>query len=91
MRRTIAIMKDLFNASPEVITRMSAAFDAAVSTLPEPAFHANLIAEAILRMASQGERDPVVLESKAMRAADRASALSIGVDRFRKNAARNAS
>jgi len=36
--------------------------------LPEPvhAFHTNLIAEAILRTASQGERDPVVLKRMAM-------------------------
>jgi hypothetical protein len=63
-------MKDFANASfpPEVISVMEQALDAAVATLPEPihSHHVQLIAEAILRAAHSGERDPVVLQRLAL-------------------------
>ena len=58
-------MKDFSNASfpPEVISVMEAALDAAVASLPEPVHsrHVQALAEAILRAAHGGERDPVVV------------------------------
>ena len=55
-------MKDFSNASfpPEVISVMEVALDAAVASLPEPVHssHVQAIAEAILRGAHGGERDP---------------------------------
>ena len=64
------IMKDFSNASfpPEVISVMEVALDAAVATLPEPVHsgHVQAIAEAILRAAHGGERDPIVLQRLAL-------------------------
>jgi hypothetical protein len=64
------IMKDFSNASfpPEVISVMEAAFDAAVASLPEPVHssHVQTIAEAILRAAHGGERDPIALQRLAL-------------------------
>jgi hypothetical protein len=63
-------MKDFSNASfpPEVISVMEAALDAAVASLPEPVHssHVQAIAEAILRAAHSGERDPMVLKRLAL-------------------------
>src|SRR5215212_10110210 len=63
-------MKDFSNASfpPEVISVMEAALDAAVASLPEPVHssHVQAIAEAILRAAHGGERDPAVLQRLAL-------------------------
>jgi hypothetical protein len=63
-------MKDFANASfpPEVISVMEQAFDAAVASLPEPVHstHVQFIAEAILRAADKGERDPQVLQRLAL-------------------------
>ena len=63
-------MKDFANASfpPEVISVMEAALDAAVASLPEPvsSAHVQLIAEAILRAAHSGERDPIALQRLAL-------------------------
>jgi hypothetical protein len=63
-------MKDFANASfpPEIISVMETAFDAAVASLPEPvsSHHVQAIAEAILRAAHDGERDPVALERLAL-------------------------
>jgi hypothetical protein len=64
------IMKDFSNASfpPEVISVMEAALDAAVASLPEPVHsrHVQALAEAILRAAHGGERDPIVLQRLAL-------------------------
>jgi hypothetical protein len=64
------VMKDFSNASfpPEVISVMEAALDAAVASLPEPVHssHVQVIAEAILRAAHDGERDPTVLQRLAL-------------------------
>jgi hypothetical protein len=63
-------MKDFSNASfpPEVISVMEVALDAAVAALPEPVHssHVQVIAEAILRAAHGGERDPAVLQRLAL-------------------------
>ena len=63
-------MKDFSNAAfpPEVIEIMTAAFDAAVATLPEPVHlaHITIIAESILRTADAGERDAAALERIAL-------------------------
>jgi hypothetical protein len=63
-------MKDFASASfpPEVISVMEQALEAAVATLPEPvsAHHVQFIAEAILRGAHSGERDPLVLQRLAL-------------------------
>lgn len=47
---------------------MTAAFDAAVATLPESVHlaHITIIAESILRTADAGERDAAVLERIAL-------------------------
>jgi hypothetical protein len=64
------IMRDFSNASfpPEVISVMEAALDAAVASLPEPVHssHVQALAEAILRAAHGGERDPIVLQRLAL-------------------------
>jgi hypothetical protein len=64
------IMKDFSNASfpPEVISVMEVALDAAVASLPEPVHssHVQALAEAILRAAHGGERDPAVLQRLAL-------------------------
>jgi hypothetical protein len=51
-----------------VIEIMTAAFEAAVATLPEPVHsaHVTIVAESILRTADAGERDPAVLERIAL-------------------------
>jgi hypothetical protein len=53
-------MKDFSNASfsPDTVSIMKDAMDAAVATLPEPVSldHVNSIAEAILRTANDGEK-----------------------------------
>ncbi|HVQ68814.1 MAG TPA: hypothetical protein VMT08_15080 [Bradyrhizobium sp.] len=63
-------MKDFSNASfpPEVISVMEVALDAAVASLPEPVHssHVQALAEAILRGAHSGERDPAVLQRLAL-------------------------
>ena len=63
-------MKDFSNAafSPELISIMESAMDAAVATLPEPvsSTHVQSIAETILRTAQTGETDPVVLQRMAL-------------------------
>jgi hypothetical protein len=63
-------MKDFSNAafSPELISIMESAMDAAVATLPEPvsSTHVQSIAETILRTAQAGETDPVVLQRMAL-------------------------
>jgi hypothetical protein len=68
-------MKDFSNASfpPETIDIMKDALDAAVASLPDPvsSAHVQAIAEAILRTAKDGERDPATLQRMAMiRASD---------------------
>jgi hypothetical protein len=47
---------------------MKDAMDAAVATLPEPVSldHVNSLAEAILRTAKDGERDPATLQRMAL-------------------------
>ncbi|MFL6820271.1 MAG: hypothetical protein ACJ8EF_20270 [Bradyrhizobium sp.] len=63
-------MKDFSNASfsPEMISVMQTAMDAAVATLPEPVSsrHVQSIAESILRTAQTGESDPEVLQRMAL-------------------------
>jgi hypothetical protein len=63
-------MKDFAHASfpPEVISVMEDALDAAVASLPEPVHstHVQYLAEAILRAADKGERDPQVLQRLAL-------------------------
>jgi hypothetical protein len=63
-------MKDFANASfpPEVISVMEDALDAAVASLPEPvsSTQVQFLAEAILRAAHRGERDPTALERLAL-------------------------
>jgi hypothetical protein len=63
-------MKDFSNASfsPEMISIMETAMDAAVATLPEPvsSTHVQSIAESILRTAQNGETDPAVLQRMAL-------------------------
>ncbi|MEH2498320.1 hypothetical protein V1294_004799 [Bradyrhizobium sp. AZCC 1678] len=63
-------MKNFANASfpPEVISVMEEALDAAVASLPEPVHstHVQCIAEAILRAADKGERDPQILQRLAL-------------------------
>jgi hypothetical protein len=63
-------MKDSSNASfsPEMISIMESAMDAAVATLPEPVSsrHVQSIAESILRTAQNGETDPTVLQRMAL-------------------------
>jgi hypothetical protein len=63
-------MKEFSNASfsPETISIMEDAMDAAVSTLPDPisSAHIKAIAETILRAAKDGERDPATLQRMAL-------------------------
>jgi hypothetical protein len=63
-------MKDFSNAifSPDTVSVMKDAMDAAVATLPEPVSldHVNSLAEAILRTAKDGERDPAILQRMAL-------------------------
>jgi hypothetical protein len=63
-------MKDFANASfpPEVISVMEQALEATIASLPEPvsSHHVQYIAEAILRAAHDGERDPLVLQRLAL-------------------------
>jgi hypothetical protein len=62
-------MKDFSDAAfaPEVIESMTT-LDQAVATLPEPvsSAHVNMLAEAILRAAKEGEQDPLVLQRLAL-------------------------
>jgi hypothetical protein len=64
------VMKDFANASfpPEVISVMEQALEATIASLPEPvsAHHVQFIAEAILRGAHSGERDPLILQRLAL-------------------------
>jgi len=66
----VTAMKNFANASfpPEVISVMEQALDAAVASLPEPihSTHVQCIAEAILRAADKGERDPQILQRLAL-------------------------
>jgi hypothetical protein len=66
----VIAMKNFANASfpPEVISVMEQALDAAVASLPEPVHstHVQCIAEAILRAADKGERDPQILQRLAL-------------------------
>jgi hypothetical protein len=63
-------MKDFANAafSPEIVTILKSAMDAAVATLPDPvsASSVNALAESILRSAKSGERDPIALQRIAL-------------------------
>ena len=63
-------MKDFANAafSPEIVTILKSAMDAAVATLPDPvsASSVNVLAESILRSAKSGERDPIALQRIAL-------------------------
>lgn len=63
-------MKDFANASfpPEMISVMEQALEHTVATLPEPvsAHHVQFVAEAILRAAHAGERDPLVMQRLAL-------------------------
>lgn len=63
-------MKDFSNASfpPELINAMDKALQGAVATLPEPvsSMRVQTIAESILRSASEGERNPQVLQTMAL-------------------------
>ena len=63
-------MKDFANASfpPEVISAMDDALVDAVATLPEPvsAHHVQFVAEAILRAAHSGERNPQIMRRLAL-------------------------
>ena len=63
-------MENFANASfhPDLIKVMQRALEGAVSTLPHPvnSNHVKSIAETILRSASEGERDPIVLQRIAL-------------------------
>lgn len=63
-------MKDFANASfsPETISIMKNALDAAVASLPDPvsSAHVQSIAETILRTAKEGETDPALLQRMAL-------------------------
>jgi hypothetical protein len=63
-------MQNFANAafSPDVITAMTSALEAAITTLPEPVHssHVNLLAESILRTAGAGERDAETLQKLAL-------------------------
>lgn len=63
-------MKDFSDAafSPETIALMTEALDASVAALPEPvsSTHVNLLAEAVLRAAKQGERDVATIQRLAL-------------------------
>jgi hypothetical protein len=63
-------MRDFADAafSPETIESMTRALDQALATLPEPvcSAHVNLLAEAILRTAREGEQDALVLQRLAL-------------------------
>lgn len=67
---SVVAMKDFANAAfpPEVISVMEQALEHAIATLPEPvsAHHVQFVAEAILRAAHAGERDPLVMKRLAM-------------------------
>jgi hypothetical protein len=63
-------MKDFSNASfsPDTIGVMNDAMEAAVAALPDPvsSAHVEFLAEAILRTAMDGERDPATLQRMAL-------------------------
>jgi hypothetical protein len=63
-------MKDFSDAafSPETIALMTEALNASVAALPEPvsSTHVNLLAEAVLRAAKQGERNVAAIQRLAL-------------------------
>ncbi len=63
-------MKNFSDAafSPEVVTLMIQALDAAVAALPEPvsSTHVTLLAEAVLRAAKAGERSVTAMQRLAL-------------------------
>jgi hypothetical protein len=63
-------MKDFSDAafSPETIALMTEALHASVAALPEPvsSTHVNLLAEAVLRAAKQGERSVTAIQRLAL-------------------------
>ena len=63
-------MKDFSEATfvPEIVDAMTEALDASVATLPHPvtSTQVNLLAESILHTAQEGERDPAILQRKAL-------------------------
>jgi hypothetical protein len=63
-------VKDFSNAafSPETVTILQSAMDAAIATLPDPVSSSNMqtVAQSILRSAKDGERDPIVLQRLAL-------------------------
>jgi hypothetical protein len=67
---SVNAMRDFSDAafSPEAIESMTKALDQAVATLPEPvsSSHVNMLAEAILPTAKEGEQDPLVLQRLAL-------------------------
>lgn len=67
---SVNAMRDFSDAafSPEAIESMTKALDQAVATLPEPvsSAHVNMLAEAILPTAKEGEQDPLVLQRLAL-------------------------
>jgi hypothetical protein len=69
-RARFSQMRDFANAafSPEIIAAMERAMDSAVAALPEPvsSAHVQMIAESILRTASEGETDPDTLARLAL-------------------------
>ena len=54
--------------SPELVSAMQNALEGAISALPHPVSsnHVRSIAEAILRSATEGERDPTTLQTLAL-------------------------
>ena len=63
-------MKDFANASfdSDTVALMQTAMEGAVATLPEPVSSSTVqqIAEAVLRCAKEGERDPAILQRLAL-------------------------
>jgi hypothetical protein len=63
-------MKDFSDAafSPETIALMTKALNASIAALPEPvsSTHVNLLAEAVLRAAKEGERDITAMQRLAL-------------------------
>jgi hypothetical protein len=64
------VVDNFANASfaPDLIAAMGNALDGAISTLPHPVSsgHVQFLAEAILRSANEGVRDPVTLQTMAL-------------------------
>ena len=63
-------LKDFANASlsPDTVTILEAAMEAALATLPDAVSSSNVesIAQSILRTAREGEQDPVALQRLAL-------------------------